>query len=182
MLLSTLRSFLVYDLAVLIVILAYPFIFWKVRSRRRVKANTSAVKHADQSTSSRGVPSGTRTGDTESHSIIDVAAGAPEKARGRTLRFRVLTVMTISVAVCYTPASGYYTTLAYVAPDMFWVNLCYFIFALEAVFDPLWFILTLKDLRRCFLNLIRNRAATQPTPGTHHLSTISCHQQNHFCC
>ncbi|XP_055329083.1 mu-type opioid receptor-like [Paramacrobiotus metropolitanus] len=117
---------IVYTLPIFVVILAYPLIWYKRQRQRRLRPTESIISQKEPTS----LPSDKDERRQHSHS------------------FKVLTLLTISVLVCWTPLTVYYDLLVFGEVDVGglyeggWV-----LWEIEPVFDPLLFAVALKTLR-----------------------------------
>ena len=148
------KQLLVFDLAEVIIISCYPVICWKLRSRFR-----SRVIPADGSLPAAVATVAKWSRRDEDQKTGQVAA-APTNSRKPSTGFRVLTLMTMSIVVCFIPISILYNVDTFVkVRTVLAYEVTYFIFVMEAVLDPLWFVLTIKDLRNALGWIRCGRAA-----------------------
>lgn len=139
----------------LVVILAYPYIVYKLckRTRRRIAALKAVVpKRGNQSHESCSDRS--RPIETITHSTSEVVVKTRLKwARSQVFdhAFVVLTLLTASVLICWTPITLTFLT------DQVDLRAWHFkvvasLFAFQPALDPLLFAAGLRDLRRSFRN------------------------------
>ena len=66
----------------------------------------------------------------------------------------MLTLMTLTIVVCYTPENVYYTMWAIDKESIISVSSLYLpaavLYQMTAVLDPIWFVLALPDFREAF--------------------------------
>ena len=65
--------------------------------------------------------------------------------------------MTISFLIFTAPVAVLYNVTVFMNVNYFLFQVAYFLYATEAVLDPIWFILTLRDLRASVASLVRCR-------------------------
>ncbi|XP_055347687.1 fMet-Leu-Phe receptor-like [Paramacrobiotus metropolitanus] len=124
---SITSHFLAYGLAEFIIVIAYPFIVY-AHCRRKKTTGTSAP-------TTRALPSATAAGQLPSQN----------KTRS-SKRLHILTLLTVSVFICWTPGSVVYSILPFRNIDIpLFADL---LFAFQAALDPVLFMVTLPELRQ----------------------------------
>ncbi|XP_055355483.1 mu-type opioid receptor-like [Paramacrobiotus metropolitanus] len=141
---------LVYVLPVIVIVVCYPFLCWK-RNKYRVRQLQLAVNQVPMSDMKK-VLENTYNSMLTGNSLV-----APCKAeRDHSYGFAVLTAMTVSIVVCWTPSKVYgmiqtfghveLTGLSHVGDVLY---------ALQAILDPLLFACSLRMLRRAAVDSLR---------------------------
>ncbi|XP_055353080.1 octopamine receptor beta-2R-like [Paramacrobiotus metropolitanus] len=145
-------QFLVYDMPVLFIVFAYPFLLLKQLQRNRKsleRRGTLMVSHAP----SRMSPSNGQDGH---HAPLQRRKSVFSKETTRA--FLVLTVVTASVFICWTPSQIWWTiklaNSRIQLPDIFY-KVTSALYGLQAVIDPLLFVVTFKDLRDVVLDGVK---------------------------
>ena len=152
--------FVSYNGPELIVITAYFAICYKTIRRHQRQVHPSVALSGRQSTVGRSVKAGSANTGTLNHSG-DTDQRRPSrflcwKIRKRNTQhgFLMLTLMTLTIFICYTPENVYYTVWAINQESMRSISGLYVpavvLFEMTAVLDPIWFILALPDFRQAF--------------------------------
>ncbi|XP_055344563.1 neuropeptide FF receptor 1-like [Paramacrobiotus metropolitanus] len=106
---------------------AYPFLLMRYQHRRRVSIGPSLQRQWRQSLS-------------EGHFNYRTT----DHRRG----FLVLTAMTISVVVCWTPLQAYFTVAVFINVDLPLLRqVAYGLYSVQGALDPVLIIMTMRDLR-----------------------------------
>ncbi|XP_055349163.1 alpha-2B adrenergic receptor-like [Paramacrobiotus metropolitanus] len=131
---------LIYNLAEIIVVFAYPVIcFYRIRSRKIVKVTTG-----------NSVPANSNPADTNSAEASNISNKpsqfAGEKKKERSYAFMVLTLMTCSVAVFWTPIMVFYGLAPYGYFNYTFYQVARAVYSWECVLDPILFAVAMKDI------------------------------------
>lgn len=154
---NKMHQIMIYAAAVTVVITAYPYIAYKRyqygKTRGKVLPATSysrnqrvSIKLVQMDGQESSLTGGESTG-------ARLEKKDPEKGGGRA--FLVLTLLTCSTTICWTPAVVIFTISSFtnVTNDMTLFGVVLTIFAIQPVLDPLLFTVALQDLRAAFRNL-----------------------------
>ncbi|OQV24622.1 hypothetical protein BV898_01681 [Hypsibius exemplaris] len=175
---SLAAQLLCYDIFLFVVLFAYPIIWWKRHQRnkamapKRIQVSVITKKVGPVPATTRSVTrtttdegrSATRT-DGETATVVEEDSGGddPEEgprdrsklkaggARPKSKAFLILTMLTLSLLVCWTPMMTFYTITNWVVvhgDEFLEVSLA--LFAIQSLVDPLLFIVTMPDLRTTF--------------------------------
>ena len=148
--------FVIFDLPIVIITLAYPLLYFKQCSRLRRKQQQNQVNEAviDESSQPKSRNENHQFSVDPGRIILAIKLNSLEHSRS----FIVATAMTVTSFLLWTPNQVYYTvfvfggdkvTYSQIVDDL--TSLLYF---LQAVVDPLVFILTLNDLKLVLKELI----------------------------
>ncbi|XP_055328931.1 P2Y purinoceptor 4-like [Paramacrobiotus metropolitanus] len=124
---STVYGALFYNVPVMVITLSYPLFIWKKFCQR--KRNVRPTEY-----NSRSVVSTNKATST--------SAVKTRKASGRS--FAILTVMTVSVTVCWTPSNVYFWIHS---QDFYFFAVVNLLKLLQSAIDPLLFLATMVELR-----------------------------------
>lgn len=135
------------------IISAWPLLLFL--RKRRQKMTVGLVSHAMSKTSAAATqkqhksPHSSALADTRRHSEMEVdVKRKPPSTSKRSSAFIVLTSLTFSVIVCWSPTTIYFTIICFVwidTPILFQTGMV--LHAIQAALDPIFFTITLKDLR-----------------------------------
>ncbi|XP_055348562.1 D(1C) dopamine receptor-like [Paramacrobiotus metropolitanus] len=142
---------LIFDVPIVVVVLSYPFLLYKQTKRSKRKwldeMTKSVVNRVQPSTRLSG---GAQSGATETAVNKAPQEKAPKKESARP--FLVLTLLTTSVFLLWTPNQTYWTVVCFVPPtwDAHAVpirNIVSAMGAFQPVLDPVLFALSLQSFR-----------------------------------
>ncbi|OQV20543.1 hypothetical protein BV898_05587 [Hypsibius exemplaris] len=145
---SAVTQFLLYNMGLQVMWLAYPIIWYKRRLVQKVAPTTAAIETARSETDKR------RSSVEQERSARETTVGRSGVPRPRQKRsskaFTVLTVLTISVTVCWTPIHVLYTLMLWwpfdrIGPLL--LDIAVVLFSLQSVLDPILFVCTLPELQ-----------------------------------
>lgn len=151
--------FVVFDFPILFISLACPFLLCRQRNFRRIAVG----KHSGVDTVSVAVelrtiitrPARVNGATNVGNLVLPNLPSKHSASKERSRSMLILTALTISILVCYTPQQIFYTILSFVQMD---VPLAYtvtaMLFTLQAVLDPILFVCTLKDLRNTIKDVV----------------------------
>ncbi|XP_055344230.1 N-arachidonyl glycine receptor-like [Paramacrobiotus metropolitanus] len=132
------------DLTVVIIWAAYPLLFWKLWQRLRKKAKIAIP-------STRMVNVTVRTDGSDPNNFGDgVYAQRRMSRRKETSKsISMLSMLTVSTSVCYTPFHAFFFALAWTAiqPSFLWFNVASMLYIIQPLLDPVFFIIGLDNLR-----------------------------------
>ncbi|GAV08171.1 hypothetical protein RvY_17902 [Ramazzottius varieornatus] len=139
---------IVYDIPEALVLLTYPVICYKTWKRRR-------ANNVQPSGANRGRLNCRNPGTAPSGTAALSEGGTISRTGRRTRKvnhgFLSLTLMTLTVLICYSPGQTYFTLLLIFSidiPNMYPITSA--MNALIIVLDPIWFVLAVTDLRNAF--------------------------------
>ena len=140
-----------YNLVVVFMVATYPIIWFKRQSRRTTHVKPVPVSSTRGSDVTEPLAYQRPLASSTSNSVVLV----PFKKRP-TRGFAVLTVLTTSVTICWTPLLVYYT-IALFRPvdDHVYFQVATVMYAVEAVLDPIWFMVALPQLRVAVMEMFR---------------------------
>ncbi|XP_055348593.1 5-hydroxytryptamine receptor 2A-like [Paramacrobiotus metropolitanus] len=142
-------QFIVYDGPIVFVVLAYPFLYYKQTQRRKIGSSWSSgrpsVSHRRESTNPGDDEELGEVGQKKTQITKTITTG---KEASRP--FVVLTLLTISVFICWTPVMTFWTITCFVSLDSdmtVFRNFAVVLFALQPVLDPILFAVSLQSFR-----------------------------------
>ncbi|XP_055345950.1 5-hydroxytryptamine receptor 1D-like [Paramacrobiotus metropolitanus] len=143
---SLLTQFLIYTLPIVFIVAVYPYLVYKRRARR-IAANIVAPE-TDQTPASEKVEAGT---------VEVLPKNGTYNAKGGKRGFRVLTALTFSVTLLWTPSCIFFNVNCFIdiSDQTLLMQIVLVMFASEAVLDPLLFALVLDDVRDFIVGLVR---------------------------
>lgn len=161
--LSIPMQFFMYVGAILTILLAYPFILFKRKEREkerraRVAPFAASTRKTVPSRSEVILGGGINSFPQGSKEIPDDPAALQStvrKANSRTYGFAVMTLLTCSAMVCWTPATVIFLVNSFSIipyPKIFQTALT--LFSMQPVLDPVLFTIALKDLRTGFREIV----------------------------
>lgn len=148
-------QFIMYVGAISIMLLAYPFIYHK--QRQRIKERMARVGPSVVS-SGQVVGSGMEQSDARSglHNTLEVSETTHHRQRlqradPRSYGFAVLTLLTCSATICWTPATVIFLVHSFkpIKYSMIF-QIALTLFSIQPILDPILFTIALADLRRAF--------------------------------
>ena len=146
----------VYNLSLVIIVAAYPVTLFKnykmVRPGRAIDASQRTAGTLPDTNPTNVV--GPSTGSANhSRSIPALPAN---QLRVYSQGFKVLTMLTVSAVVCWTPISLYYSIGLFLPMNVpaAW-QVFSFLFSLQSTLDPIWFAAGLADLRQAQLRMLK---------------------------
>ncbi|OWA52940.1 hypothetical protein BV898_17382 [Hypsibius exemplaris] len=165
---SVVVQFLLYNMGLEAMWVAYPIIWYKRRQTQKIVPATVQTVHS----LTNGRKNSSREGDQQGRAVIindnsdDVGesmqenrtAGSgtvPSRRKKSSKAFNILTLLTISVTVCWTPVHVIYTLLLWLPFDRIGsllLNIAVVLVSLQTLIDPILFVCTLPDLRNSFRN------------------------------
>ncbi|OQV11952.1 hypothetical protein BV898_13747 [Hypsibius exemplaris] len=161
-------QFTVYNMGLYLMWISYPIIWYKRRQRQRNQIVPSRQPaQSSQGTGARSVRSVRTNQDATDNDTVDDEEETAKTTRSgnqsgplakktSSKAFTILTVLTISVTVCWTPILCYYTiTLWMPVNNPILLEVGTVLFALQSVLDPVLFIIALPDLRDTFRGAFR---------------------------
>lgn len=161
---NTAIQVILYIAPVFIVVLSYPFIWWKRRKWQLLRIS-SHKPLTDGDIPINKVASCEQMGTVEPVSFVlqdkDVVSVEPaEKMAIRPVRpsnsFIVLSLLTASVSICWTPLVVFYTIYLFASINLKQLyNVAHILFGLQPVLDPILFSVALNDLRRTLWRMIK---------------------------
>lgn len=120
---------ILFDCPILVVILAYPFLCWTHRRRLKTTDKTLEKKR--------------RLGLGRVSPVISQSRHAQSSEA-----FLALTVTTCSIVLCWTPMEIYVTSTIFAVDEIpLFYDIALFLYYLQPVLDPIFFVLALQDLR-----------------------------------
>ncbi|XP_055348571.1 allatostatin-A receptor-like [Paramacrobiotus metropolitanus] len=140
---STLVALIGYDLPIAFVVFAYPFLLYKHKQRgRSVHGATTGPSKTLPTSETRGSVSHAHRSRTNS---IHPHGGR----KGNVRPFLVLTLLTISVFVCWTPDTLFWTISCFTTVTEFPTveTLTMVLYSMQAVMDPIIFAMSLASFR-----------------------------------
>ncbi|XP_055353924.1 5-hydroxytryptamine receptor 1D-like [Paramacrobiotus metropolitanus] len=131
---NTVVQFGVFIVPNIFVMLAYPYILWMRRRRRLVRITNRHVSILQPSTTT-----------------------AVSKSTKESRAFIVLTVMTASVTVSWTPLNAYYGMGCFMDVSQLWLTfeITQGLFILQPALDPIFFAVTLPELRQGLADFVQ---------------------------
>lgn len=141
----------IFDFPILFITMAYPFLLYRQRKFMKTVVGQHPNGHAvSVAHELRTIFKGPGHNDDHVHSL---PKSTPSKEASRSML--VLTMLTISILICYAPGQIFYTILSFSSMDLPLVNIVTgLLFALQAVMDPILFASTLKDLRNTIKGIV----------------------------
>ncbi|XP_055331631.1 uncharacterized protein LOC129583723 [Paramacrobiotus metropolitanus] len=143
---------LIYDMPVVFIAGAYPFLVYK-QVQRQSRTNERRASCMMPSTMNLQAASGNGPISSHGHKNLKLLL-----SREATRAFLVLTVLSASVCICWTPSQVYWTIRlinpAIELPDTFY-KIEAALYVLQSVMDPILFAVTFKDLRDVLLALFK---------------------------
>lgn len=119
----------IFDIPILVVVGAYPVLWWKRRGRLRVSSGVVPQKPASSTLSTRS--------STSSEAFL------------------TLTVTTFSLLICWAPMELYVTINSFTKARVpIFYNIAVLLYYIQPILDPLLFVLALKDLRQAVTLLV----------------------------
>jgi 7 transmembrane receptor (rhodopsin family) len=161
-------QFTVYNMGLYLMWLSYPIIWFKRRQRQKIGPNstnatsrvTSRVSAANTATPSvraaQSVDEDLEEGTMKEEGVVVKSGNAAPQRQRSSHAFTILTVLTISVTICWTPILCYYTITLWIpigSPLLLEIGTV--LFALQSVMDPVLFVIALPDLRETFRRALR---------------------------
>ncbi|XP_055348114.1 alpha-2B adrenergic receptor-like [Paramacrobiotus metropolitanus] len=170
---------LIYNIAEIFVVGAYPFI-WYFRKKSRKVTNLSDSKPSSKPSDEANT---TLPRVDTIISLETMAPPAPPKPRSDRARaysmtitiikqkenthaFTMLTFLTCSVALCWTPIMVFYGLAPYMGFPPVFYPLARGIYALQAVADPIVFTLALREVWNAFVEMGRSMVRSKRRPST----------------
>ncbi|XP_055356060.1 neuropeptides B/W receptor type 1-like [Paramacrobiotus metropolitanus] len=127
----------VYDAPVFLIFLSYPFLYWKRRQRAKVcvgQGQGSTTLHAASNTEE---------------------GGGKRKVKDGRHGFWVLTALTLSIFLCWTPTKINGILTAFFDKDLPELKeIGDVLYSLQGILDPLLFAITMRDLREAILRSV----------------------------
>lgn len=147
-------QFIVYVMPEVLILAVYPYIWYKQRSRKKMRTNKVGPKSfknlfiahtaATAVTNSIDIPL--------AHNVVPQNHSLPKNEslpkKTSSNAFAVLTLLTCSIFVTWTPQTIYVTVLSFIPidyPTLFEVTNVFY--AVQPILDPILFTAALKDLR-----------------------------------
>ena len=140
---------IIYDMPIFLMGAVYPFLWYK---QKKINAAVSAHLHQSRKGSHIEMDHISTSGPRKYGSEHGERKSSSRKS------FVVLTALTMSEIICWSPLHGYYTAVTFfrVENNLF-RNIAEVMFSLQAVFDPILIVITMGDLRRKVLSFFRCR-------------------------
>lgn len=129
---------LIYEVILVFMVVSYPLLWWKLRARQKIRV---------------GKANGRLVIVTERHGVVGALngrgnAGTSPSAGHSKQTFVLLTLLTCSVLVCWTPTIVMFSLRNWFQADTTTVRkVTNVIFTMEPTIDPILFTLALGDLR-----------------------------------
>ena len=142
----------VFDSVLVVMLLSYPIIFNAHRKRMRQRqpnapASQKTEPQLQQQGQGRVAPEPNLLGQLQN-------AHNSRSPRNGSHGFRLLTMLTVSVTICWTPMLCYYTTIPWITVKYpWWERIGFVLFAMEAIIDPVVFVAAQPELRAEFRRL-----------------------------
>ena len=169
-------QFLTYDMGLIQMWLAYPMIWWRRRRILRVGQMPMEMEISGGAPAivvgPCGEPVGPGTPQEQNGSLVTVSSrrgfrpGRPQLfgaggKRASSRGFFILTLLTISVTVSWTPVNALYTVMLWVDLDdalaVWLLEIAAVLFVLQMALDPIFFVCALPNLRDAFRRLLMPR-------------------------
>ncbi|OQV20544.1 hypothetical protein BV898_05588 [Hypsibius exemplaris] len=162
---STVLQFLVYNMGLYVMWIAYPLIWYKRRQSLKVVLSPAPATPATTRSHLLGLRQLRSLEDADSENTSNeghrpLAASLSSQKRS-SKAFTVLTVMTISVTICWTPIHTFYTLLLWLPFDRIGqlaLDIGVILCSLQSFIDPILLVCTLPDLRESLRRTINKQA------------------------
>ncbi|XP_055352478.1 proteinase-activated receptor 3-like [Paramacrobiotus metropolitanus] len=162
--------FLLFIVPLCVMVVAFPFIFYKHRVRqnelRRLRpspnsnTNTATLQKAISKaavTSENITLKEPQTAEQTEGKAIDTRKSETSKANSQPIL--ILTLLTLSATICWTPNFIVYTYYTFVPfpDDLTIFSVVTFLYSIQLLMDPILFIVALNDLRAAFFQLFTTK-------------------------
>ncbi|XP_055348845.1 probable G-protein coupled receptor No18 [Paramacrobiotus metropolitanus] len=143
-----------FDLVNLVIPAVYPYLWYRRRKIHPVEGVRYAVTSENQPSNEAGTGATRKSKGHDGRYAVasenqPSETGGARKVKGHGRAFAVLTILTASITVCWTPAAVFFTVSMFTDVSS-WPTVIYIVrglFAVQPVLDPILFAMTLPDLR-----------------------------------
>ncbi|XP_055345256.1 5-hydroxytryptamine receptor 1D-like [Paramacrobiotus metropolitanus] len=147
---NLMMQFVAYDLPIVFVIVAYPYLLIKHKLKRRVKFIVAVPLGINATKPRRAWPTHSNSAQNRSTG----SSGLRKKALSDDQRraFFITTLLTVSLCVCWVPNVAFFTVASFMQVDEpVLYGVLSFLFNLQSLLDPLFFAFVFKGLREALL-------------------------------